>query len=117
MPLPKAKDFREKTEEELAKDLANFGKEIATLPDTKYGRKQSLRKLVARILTVVNERIRAQKAKMPKQTAKKAIKPKRPKPDASKIYRQPAQPKQAQKPAKAPKKQAQKPKTAAKAKK
>jgi ribosomal protein L29 len=63
MPLPKASDFRAKTDEELSKDLENFGKEIATLPDTKYGRKQSLRKLVARILTVINERNRAAKAK------------------------------------------------------
>jgi ribosomal protein L29 len=116
MPLPKAKEFRAKSDEELEKDLENFGKEIATLPDTKYGRKQSLKKLVARILTVMNERKRA-KAKMPKETAKKAIKPKRPKPDMSKIYKQPVQEKKAEKPPKAPEPKKQAPKAEKRAKK
>jgi ribosomal protein L29 len=82
MPLPKAKDFREKTNDELAKDLENFGKEIATLPDTKYGRKQSLKKLVARILTVMNERKRAEQAKAETKPAQKspAKPPKAPEP-------------------------------------
>ena len=123
MPLPKASDFRAKTEEELAKDLGNFSKEIATLPDTKYGRRQSLKKLVARILTVLNERSRAKKAKAPKSVVvEKAGKPK--KPAKSKIYRQEPSAKKAGKPSaetkkteKAPKKQALKAKAAAKAEK
>jgi ribosomal protein L29 len=65
MPLPKAKELRKKTDEELAKDIDNYNRELITLPDTKYGRKQSIKKLIARTETIMTERRKGKKVKKP----------------------------------------------------
>jgi ribosomal protein L29 len=65
MPLPKAKDIRKKTDEELVKDIDNYNRELITLPDTKYGRKQSIKKLIARTETIMTERRKGKKARKP----------------------------------------------------
>ncbi|MCX6774263.1 MAG: hypothetical protein NTY68_04705 [Candidatus Micrarchaeota archaeon] len=65
MPLPKAKELRKRTDEELEKDIDNYNRELITLPDTKYGRKQSIKKLIARTETIMTERRKGKKAKKP----------------------------------------------------
>jgi len=65
MPLPKAKELRKRTDEELAKDIDNYNRELITLPDTKYGRKQSIKKLIARTETIITERRKGKKEKKP----------------------------------------------------
>jgi ribosomal protein L29 len=65
MPLPKAKELRKRTDEELEKDIDSYNRELITLPDTKYGRKQSIKKLIARTETIMTERRKGKKAKKP----------------------------------------------------
>ena len=66
MPLPKPEHFRKMTDEELDKEIDNYNRELITLTDTKYGRKQSLKMLIARVNTIITERKRAKKSKTTK---------------------------------------------------
>jgi ribosomal protein L29 len=61
MPLPKPKELRKMTDEELVKGIYDHNVDLITLADTKYGRKQSLKKLIARMETIITERKRAKK--------------------------------------------------------
>ena len=53
------------TDEELEKDIDNYNRELITLAETKYGRKQSLKKLIARTETIMTERRKGKKVKKP----------------------------------------------------
>ncbi len=56
--LTKAKELREKSDEELNKMLDDLHLELIKLGDTNPGRKRAIKKLIARILTILNERKR-----------------------------------------------------------
>ena len=52
----KAKEMREKSSEELEKMLKDFQLELIKLGDTNIGRKRVLRKMIARVKTILRER-------------------------------------------------------------
>jgi len=62
MPLPKPESFRKMTDEELEKEIDSYNRELITLAETKYGRKRSIKRLIARIETVMAERKKSKKA-------------------------------------------------------
>lgn len=57
MPLAKAKELREKSVDELMKMLEDYRLElIKEDPSTNPGKRKALKRVIARILTVINER-------------------------------------------------------------
>ncbi len=56
MPLPKPRELREKTDKELNKMLDDYQLELIKLGDTSPGRRRALKKVIARIKTILNER-------------------------------------------------------------
>ena len=59
MPLPKAKELREKSVEELRKMLSEYRRQYMEATDPQspiHGKVRSIRKVIARILTVLREK-------------------------------------------------------------
>lgn len=59
MPLPKAKELRDKTVEELNKMLSDYRRQYLEAMDPKspiHGKLRSIRRTMARILTVLREK-------------------------------------------------------------
>lgn len=55
MPLPKPRELREKTSRELNKMLDDYQLELIKLGDTSPGKRRALKKVIARIKTILNE--------------------------------------------------------------